>query len=266
MPPSTSQPDFKDAAAKGPSQLELQRFFAAVSANDVKGVLPFVMSYPKEACTTKSNEGLTALMFAAREGMKETAWILIHAKGDLELGNENDSTALMFASHAGKATIVAMLLEAGAEVNHVNKHGHTPLMSAAANGYKNTAEQLLKYNADVTPKDEDGNTAFDYAHENGFTEIENMIKTASETQNAAREKAAADAKAQAEAQNRPAITDDGREAMKDLEKRLMKAKLTYPGATPSDETAPPDDKGAITVARETLKNIAKKMDKDGPMF
>ncbi len=268
MPAQTPQPDFKDAAAKGPSPLEMQRFFAAVSANDVKGVLPFVMTYPKEACSTKSNEGITALMFAAREGMKETAWILIHAKADLEIGNENDSTALMFAAHAGKATIVAMLLEAGANVNHVNHNGHTPLMSASANGYKNTAEQLLKYNADVTPTDSDGNDALAYAHENGFTEIETMIKTAMATQEASRARSAAEAKAQAEAQNRPVVTDDGGLAMKDLEKRMMKAKLTYPGVDAKDprdaEAADAEDKGAA--ARETLRNIAKKMDKDGPMF
>lgn len=263
--PSTNQGNFKDAASKGPSQLELQRFFAAVSANDVKAMLPFVMAYPKDAATTKSNEGLTALMFAAREGLKETAWILIHSGGDLEIGNQNDSTALMFAAHAGKASIAAMLLEAGANVNHVNSHGHTPLMSAASQGFKNTVEQLLKYNADVEHKDEDGNSALDYAHENGFTEIEAMIKTALSTKQAAREEEAAAAKAQAEEQNRPVITDDGGQAMKDLEKRLMKAKLTYPGLDPKDPEASADDKKADE-ARETLRNISKKLDKDGPMF
>jgi hypothetical protein len=264
LPQSTSQPDFNHAAPKGPSQLELQRFFAAVSANEVKGVLSFVMAYPKEAGSTKSNEGLTALMFAAREGMKETAWILIHAKGDLEIGNQNDSTALMFAAHAGKASIVAMLLEAGAEVNHVNKNGHTPLMSAASQGFKNTVEQLLKFNADVTPKDGDGNSALDYAHENGFTEIEDMIRTAVATQTAAREKAAADAKAQAEAQNRPIVTDDNTEAIRDLANRMMKARLT--AGVPDHK--PDQDNGdkSLEEAHQVLKNIKEKMDKDGPMF
>lgn len=266
MPPHTSpQQDFKDAAAKSASPQEIQRFFAAVSANDVKGVLSFVMAYPEEAATTKSSEGLTPLMFAAREGLKETAWLLIHANGDLEIGNDNDSTALMFAAHSGKASIVAMLLEAGADVNHVNKNGHTPLMSASANGFRNTAEQLLKYNADVSSKDADGNTALDFAHENGFIEIEKMIEAAAAVQADAREKAAAEAKALAAAQNRPVTSDDNAAALKDLEKRLMRAKLAYPGADAASVKDDNADKSADE-ARQVLKNIQQKMDRDGPMF
>ncbi len=283
MPPDSSQPDFKNAAGKGPSTLEIQRFFAAVSANDVKGVLPFVMTYPKEAGTIKSSENLTPLMFAAREGLKETAWLLIKAGVDLEVGNPNDSTALMFAAHAGKASIAALLLEAGANVNHVNKNGHTPLMSAASQGFKNTVEQLLKYNADTTPVDEDGHNAFDYAHENAFTEIENMISTAQAVQKAAQEKAAAATKQQAAApvaekpQEKPPVAPpkpmavppsrpvvDDSEALRDLEKRLIKAKLTYPGAK-EDNSGDTGDK-SVEEAREVLSNIQKKMDKDGPMF
>jgi predicted transcriptional regulator len=263
--PNKAQPDFQDAASKGPPQIEIQRFFAAVSANDVRGVLNFVMAYPNEASTMKGSENMTALMFAAREGLKETAWILIHAKGDLEIGNDNDSTALMFAAHAGKATIVAMLLEAGADVNHVNKNGHTPLMSAAANGFKNTAEQLLKFNADVTPKDAKENDAFAYATENGFADIARMIEAAGATQQAVREKAAADAKAAAEAQNKPLITDDGGAAMKDLERRMIKAKLAYPASSPDKPDETKDDTAADE-ARDALKKISKKMDKDGPLF
>jgi hypothetical protein len=265
LPAASSQPDFKNAAApNGPSTLEIQRFFAAVSANDVKAVLPFVMTYPKEAGTLKSSEGLTALMFAAREGLKETAWLLIHAKCDLEIGNQNDSTALMFSAHSGKASICAMLLEAGAQVNHVNKNGHTPLMSAASQGFKNTVEQLLKYNADIAPSDEDGHTALDYAHENQFTEIEEMISTAAATPAAARAPEAAAAKAQAEAQNRPVISDDNGATLKDLEKRLIKAKLTYPGA--KEDTGGDNGDKSVSEAREVLSNIQKKLDKDGPMF
>jgi hypothetical protein len=268
VPPDSSQPDFKDASAKGPSTLDLQRFQTAVSANDVKGVLSFVMAWPKEASTSKSNEGMTALMFAAREGFKETAWLLIHAKCDLEIGNQNDSTALMFAAHAGKASIVAMLLEAGANVNHINKGGRTPLMSAASQGFKNTVQQLLKFNADITPTDEDGNSAQTYAHENEFFEIEDMIKVAGATQQATREKEAAAAKAKAEAENRPVITDDNGESLRDLEKRMMKAKLTYPGIK-TDDGADSDEKRSEQSgndARQVLKDIQKKMDKDGPMF
>jgi ankyrin repeat protein len=221
MPDSGSTSKTFNEAAAGPPQTEIVRFFNAVSNNDARGVLTFTMSWPKEACTMKGSEGITALMFAAREGLKETAWILIHSGGDLEVGNENSSTALMFAAHAGKASVVAMLLEAGADVNHVNKNGHTPLMSAAANGYKNTAEQLLRFNADVTPKDADGNTALDYARENGFTDIQKMIETAAATQAEARAKAAEEAKAAAKA----AIPDDPAEAMRQLGQRMIKAKL-----------------------------------------
>lgn len=258
--------DFKDAAARDQFKLEVARFFSSVSANEVDGVLKFVMNHPTEAATMRSSDGITALMFAAREGYKETAWLLIHAApAELEVGNDNDSTALMFAAHAGKATIVALLLEAGANVNHVNKNGHTPLMSASANGFKNTVEQLLKFNADITPKDAEGNTALDYARENSFADIEKMIATAALTQQAVREKAAAEAKTRAEEENRPIISDDNGTTLKDLEKRMIKAKLAYPVTGKDDADKPQDDTGADD-ARKVLKDITKKMDKDGPMF
>jgi uncharacterized protein len=261
MPAQSSTKDFKDAAARDQFKLEVARFFSSVSANEVDGVLKFVMNYPKEAAIMKSSDGLTALMFAAREGYKETAWLLIHAAPkELEVGNDNNSTALMFAAHAGKATIVALLLEAGADVNHVNKNGHTPLMSASANGFRNTVEQLLKFNADITPRDAEGNTALDYARENGFTDIEKMIATAAVTQAAVREKAAADARARAEEENRPVISDDNGASLKDLERRMMKANLAYP-VKPQDDPDRAKDDASAEEARRVLKDLSKKMDR-----
>lgn len=208
------------------SAMEKARFFRAVSGNEAAIVLQFLMNRPKDACDWKSDDGLTALMLAARDGHKETAWLLIHGGANLEAGNENGSTALMFAAHGGKATVAVQLLEAGANVNHVNVQGHTALMSAAANGFRNTAEQLLKFNADVNAKDKDGNTALDFARENGFTEIVQMIEAAASQQAAAREKAAAEARAQAAAKNPFFTEDDNTAALRELEQKMRQAKLT----------------------------------------
>ena len=97
-----------------------------------------------------------------------------------------------------------------------------------------------------------------------FTEIEQMISTAAATQAAAREREAAAAKAQAEAQNRPVISDDNGVTLKDLEKRLIKAKLTYPGA--KEDTGGDNGDKSVSEAHDVLSNIQKKLDKDGPMF
>ena len=69
--------------------------------------------------------------------------------GDL-IGNKGGLTALLFAVRDGSDACVARLLEAGAKVNHVSEGDHTsPLLMATINGRFDMAKMLLEKGADV---------------------------------------------------------------------------------------------------------------------
>ena len=206
--------------------------FEAAARNDVATVLKLVVDNPDTACAWKSKESMSALMYAAREGAREAAWVLLKADTKhIDDKNPNGSTALMFAAFAGKAIVAEQIIKAGADINHINKNGHTALMSAAAHGFKNTVTLLLQYNADVTPKDGDGLTALDYARENGYVEIIELLKAAGEKQEADKIRTAQERAAAALAEDVPGTklrrtNDDNTEALRQLEKNLVRAKLT----------------------------------------
>ena len=69
--------------------------------------------------------------------------------GDL-IGNKGGLTALLFAVRDGSDECVARLLEAGAKVNHVSEGDHSsPLLMATINGRFDMAKMLLEKGADV---------------------------------------------------------------------------------------------------------------------
>lgn len=218
------------AAAVVPEEGKI--LFDAAARNDVTAVLKLVVDYPDTASLWKSKENMTALMYAAREGAREAAWVLLHAdKNNVDDQNPNGSTALMFAAFAGKAIVAEHIIKAGANINHINNNGHTALMSAAAHGFKNTVTLLLQYNADVAPKDGEGLTALDYARENGYTEIIALLEAAAVKQEADKKRTAEELAAAAAAADVPGTklkpsNDDNTEALRRLERNLVKAKLT----------------------------------------
>ena len=78
--------------------------------------------------------------------------------GDL-IGNKGGLTALLFAVRDGSDECVARLLEAGAKVNHVSEGDHTsPLLMATINGRFDMAKMLLEKGADVKLQSDAGAT------------------------------------------------------------------------------------------------------------
>lgn len=78
--------------------------------------------------------------------------------GDL-IGNKGGLTALLFAVRDGSDECVARLLEAGAKINHVSEGDHTsPLLMATINGRFDMAKMLLEKGADVKLQSDAGAT------------------------------------------------------------------------------------------------------------
>jgi ankyrin repeat protein len=77
--------------------------------------------------------GLTALVFAAREGDIESASLLLEAGADVNQATEYGWTPLLTATNNRHYNLGAMLLDWGADVNAANKGKWTPLYLATDN-------------------------------------------------------------------------------------------------------------------------------------
>lgn len=77
--------------------------------------------------------GLTALVFAAREGDLESAKLLLEAGADVNQTTEYGWTPLLTATNNRQYKLATYLIERGAGVNIANKGGWTPLYLATDN-------------------------------------------------------------------------------------------------------------------------------------
>ena len=77
--------------------------------------------------------GLTALVFAAREGDIESANLLLEAGADVNQVTEYGWTPLLTATNNRHYTLASLLIDWGADVNLANKGGWTPLYLATDN-------------------------------------------------------------------------------------------------------------------------------------
>ena len=77
--------------------------------------------------------GLTALVFAARQGDLESARLLLDAGADVNQTTEYGWTPLLTAVHNRYYRLAALLLERGADPNIANKGGWSPLYIATDN-------------------------------------------------------------------------------------------------------------------------------------
>jgi ankyrin repeat protein len=85
---------------------------------------------PTEGEQAPTTGGMTALLFAAREGATDAARALIEAGADLNAPDPNDMTPLMMAITNGQIGVAQLLVEKGADVRAPDWYGRTPLWAA----------------------------------------------------------------------------------------------------------------------------------------
>lgn len=108
-----------------------------------------------------SEDGFTALHFAAFFGHPEAVKLLVERGANLEARSTNeqfalDAAPLHSAAAAGHLEACRALLDAGADVNAVQQGGYTALLDAAANKNQELVDFLVERGADREARLDDG--------------------------------------------------------------------------------------------------------------
>ena len=105
----------------------------------------------------RSEDGSTALLWAAHWNDLQTAELLVRAGADANAANDFRMTPLSQACTNGSAAFVDLLLKAGANPNTPIGTGETPLMTCARAGSADAVRMLLVHGANVNAKEPNQN-------------------------------------------------------------------------------------------------------------
>lgn len=144
----------------------------------------------KADVNARNNHGSTPLHDAAYEGHKDVAELLVANKADVSARNNDGSTPLHNAAYEGHKDIVELLLANKANVDARNRKGDTALQVAAWSGHRDVAELLVDKKADVDIKDIQGNTALHWAADGGHGDVAQLLLTNKADVNAETDKGA----------------------------------------------------------------------------
>ena len=104
----------------------------------------------------RDDQGITALMEAARHGATRAAQVLVRAKASLDLRSSSNESALDLAINQGHEALALQLVDAHADIHAGGNHGRTPLFLAARACTSQVLKKLVALGAAIAQKDEQG--------------------------------------------------------------------------------------------------------------
>ena len=124
-----------------------------------------------------TQDGYTALHYAAFFGGADVAEALIDAGADLEAVSRNKMGVrpLNSAAAGRHGDVSRLLVERGADVNAAQEQGFTPLHAAAQNGDADLVAVFVAAGADKDARLDDGRTAADVALEAGHEALAELL-------------------------------------------------------------------------------------------
>lgn len=138
----------------------------------------FIMPAQAAVAQSREEDGVTALMRAARDGERDNAKALLGQGVDVNAKDAFGWTALTYASAYGDIEVVKALLAKGADLNAGAEADYTPLMAAAQYGRNSIAELLIAKGIDLNRKDKNGASALDLATREKQKKISELLKKA----------------------------------------------------------------------------------------
>lgn len=130
-----------------------------------------------------AEEGVTALMRAARDGERKNVKALLEQGVDVNARDpggwgSGGWSALTYAAAKGDLEIVKALVSKGAEINAMDEAGSTPLMAAVQYHNVSVVKLLIEKGADVNHRDKSGASALTKAVRGRQDKIAGILKKA----------------------------------------------------------------------------------------
>ena len=150
------------------------RLVDAAKNQDLQQVRALLIGHPD--VNVRSEDGSTALLWAAHWNDLRAAELLVRAGADANAANDFRMTPLSQACTNGSAEFVDLLLKAGANPGTSIETGETPLMTCARTGSADAVRMLLVHGADVNAKEPNQNqTALMWAAAEQHTKVVQVL-------------------------------------------------------------------------------------------
>lgn len=154
---------FKAVSSVGSLLMALLMVAGAAGANDDLRLVEAARNRDQQKVRTllnqhadvnvRSDDGATALLWAAHWNDLDTADLLIRAGANVNAANDFRVTPLSLACTNKNAALVDRLLKAGAHPNTAIATGETPIMTCASTGSADAVRMLIARGADVNAKE-----------------------------------------------------------------------------------------------------------------
>ena len=165
----------KDILLETPDENNELPIVKAIYAQNIE-IIKYLISQKVNLYATDLS-GQTTMMICARNGLLDTAKLLLTAGYDLNQSiSTTNQTVLGLAVWDNHLKMVQWLLNNGADVDMADNQGWTPLMIAAFSGFTDIVTELLKHHPDTAKKNNRGLTAFDLAVFKNHADIVGLLK------------------------------------------------------------------------------------------
>lgn len=135
------------------------------------GIIAKLVQYTK-LLDSKCNNGMTPLMYAAKEGKKEACEMLLKYNADPFVTTRSGWNALHEAAEAGHSMLIPLFPQL---IHTKTSYGCTPLMLALSKGREQASLALINASSDLLVVDEDGSNAMHWVARHGMSKLIDSI-------------------------------------------------------------------------------------------
>jgi ankyrin repeat protein len=130
-------------------------FHAVLTSEHAPRLIQLLLDHGADIEVTTGPANMTALHWAAAEGMVHAVDFLINKGSEVDRKCKNGKTAFLLAAENGHTTVVKLLLAKGADLHARSGNRGTALIWAASSGHVETARYLLEKGVSLEDCDED---------------------------------------------------------------------------------------------------------------
>ena len=155
-------------------QRDDRELFAAAKAGNAAKVRQLLVA-SRANLEFRDAHGYTALSWAAINGHKDIALLLLEKGAKVDNRDNIGATPLYLAASNGHVALVRTLIQNGAAINSKDNEGRAPTWTAAFEGHTELVEFLLEIGATVDATNVNGSTPLHVAAQEGHLDVVKLL-------------------------------------------------------------------------------------------